>query len=303
LSAFRDVLHLHHPIVKDVATGITVLESLVAEMERRYELGEEVCQRLPFLICIIDEFDDTIANIVNKDDAKKFTAALDSLIRRARKAKIVLVLASHHPTIKTTGINVNGIDSRIAFRVLKHQNSSTSIGVAGADKLPGNGAMIFKTPGKTEHLQGAWVTKEEVVQILSTKPEGFGDIETLKIVEPEMLRFPPAEEEAVVLNAAMDKANKELAHIAFGVLGMKKVSANMLQKEARMGKRANDVIDMLHKMGLVSEKFSNQPRSVAPKCYEDLSPETVAFFEHHGYTTEQIQDKFYTADGTQEAER
>jgi len=223
--------------------------------------------------------------------------ALNSLIRRGRKAKIILVLASHDPTLKTTKANVNGIESRIAFRCLKHQNSSAALGVVGAEKLPGGGAMLFKSQGSIHHLQGSWVTDEETEQILSTAPVGHDDIDKLKIIEPEMAYLPITDNEMTIKNAAIEKINKELANIIIWVLSQEKISASRLQKLFRMSKRADDVLDKLHKMGFITEKFSNQPRTVLPTCYEDLLPETVAFLERYGYTEENIRNAFSIKNG------
>lgn len=299
LSAFSDVLHLHHPIVKDSTTGILVLESIVAEMESRYELDESECNKLPYIVCIIDEFDDTVSNIGDKHDSERFTAALNTLIRRGRKAKIILVLASHDPTLKTTKINANGIESRISFRLLKHQNSSAALGIVGAEKLPGDGAMILKTPGNVTHLQGSWVTGTEIEQqILCTRPTTDGDIEMLKIVEPEMSHLPTADNEVAIKNAVTEKSKKELADIIMWTLRHEEMSANKIQKQFRMSKRANDILDTLQKMNIVSGLYSNQPRTVVPKLYEDLSPDTVAYLNRYGYTEEDIRTALSIKNGS-----
>jgi len=292
LSQFNDALHLYHPIVKDIETGVLVLESHVVEMDRRYALGEEVCGSLEHLILAIDEFDDMIAKIDDRDTATRFTNALNSLIRRGRKVKIILILASHDPTLKTAKANVNGIESRIAFRMLKHQNSSAALGVPGAEKLPGEGAMLFKSPKGITFLQGAFVTEDEIDEILSTKPQGHDTLDMLKLVEPEAAHLPLVDDEAVSRGIATENENKELAKIIMWVLGREKVSASKMEKLFKMGKRSDVVLDKLHKMNLVTEKFSKQPRSVIPKCYDDLSDEVVNLLNRYGYTEEQVKEVF-----------
>gem|GEM_PF-5424873 len=79
-----------------------------------------------------------------------------------------MILASHDPTLKNTKFKVNGIIPRITFQVAKHQNSSTALGVVGAEKLTGAGAMLFKSQQKgLKHLQGSYVTPTEIERILS----------------------------------------------------------------------------------------------------------------------------------------
>ncbi|MCL2273644.1 MAG: FtsK/SpoIIIE domain-containing protein [Defluviitaleaceae bacterium] len=294
LSAFHNALHLYHPIVKDVQTGIVVLESLVAEMNHRDEIGEDACQSLPFLVCVIDEFDDTISNITEKEDATRFASALDSLIRKGRKAKIILVLASHNPTLKTTKVNVNLIESRIAFRCAKHHNSSAALGVPGAEKLEEKGAMLFKSDGKIMHLQGSWVTDEEIEQILHTTPSGYDDIEKLEIRKPETLHLPIVADGVVVDELVVDTADKELTAIIFWVIQHQKTSTHLIQQHFRVGKRASKIIDTLYVMGIITDKFAKQPRDVLVTCYEDLSEEVLGLFDKHGYTVEQIQEALNT---------
>lgn len=66
LSQFEGTQHLFHPIIKDTDTGIAVLEALVAEIDSRIALEKREMNFLPYLICIIDEFDDMIASVEKK---------------------------------------------------------------------------------------------------------------------------------------------------------------------------------------------------------------------------------------------
>lgn len=284
LSIFENVKHLYHQIVKDIETGIVVLESLVAEIDRRVALGERECRNLPFLVCIIDEFDDTIANAGNKG-SKRFTASLNSIIRRGRKAKIILILASHDPQLKNVDkVNVNGIVPRIAFKCSKHNNSSTALGVTGAEDLPGEGAMLFKSKegSKPIMLQGSYVTDEEIEETLKNAPTGCDDIDMLEIEKAQIM------EDNIFNDISIDEGKKELADILFWVLGHATISVLQMQKHFHIGKRATEIMDVLHGMNIVSARFANQPREVKPVCIEELSTEAISLLEHYGYTTEHI---------------
>ena len=59
-----------------------------------------------------------------------------------------------------------------------------------------------------------------------------------------------------------------------------------------MGNKAYAIVDKLCEMGLVSEKFSNQPREVLVHSANDISPETISLLERHGYTLDQIDGAF-----------
>lgn len=284
LSIFENVKHLYHQIVKDIETGIVVLESLVAEIDTRVALGERECRNLPFLVCMIDEFDDTIANAGNKG-SKRFAASLNSIIRRGRKAKIILILASHDPQLKNVDkVNVNGIVPRIAFKCSKHNNSSTALGVTGAEDLPGEGAMLFKSKERSKPimLQGSYVTDEEIEEILKNAPTGCDDIDMLEIEKAQIM------EDDIFNDISIDEGKKELADILFWVLGHATISVLQIQKHFHIGKRATEIMDVLHGMNIVSARFANQPREVKPVCIEELSTETISLLEHYGYTTEHI---------------
>lgn len=293
LALFAQVKHLYHSIVNDIETGIVVLESLVYEMEKRIALGEERCQNLPFIVCIMDEFDDTIAGIENREDTKRFTASLNSIIRRGRKAKIILILASHNPKSGNVKVNVDGIVPRITFQSSNHYNSSTAIGVSGAQNLPGGGTMLFKS--QQEHtpiqLQGSYVTPAEIMEILENAPEGYDGIDMLEIREPHNM------ENFIPDNTTPKKDKQELADILIWTLGQETISACKIQKHFRIGKRANEIIAAFNKMGVATDKFSNQPRKVIPASIDELSPETVNLLNKYGYTTGQINEIFKLKEG------
>ena len=285
LSHFANVKHLYHPIVKDTETGIAVLESLVAEIKKRIDLGEDACCDLPFIICIIDEFDDTIAGVDDKQDAKRFTTFLNSIIRRGRKAKIILILASHNPKLENVKVNIGGIIPRISFQSTNHHNSSTALGDSGAQNLSGDGSMLFKSQDERtpKLLQGSFVTSAEITAILENVPEVYDDIEMLEI------RFPEISEDLVDSNVTIKKDKQELADILFWTLNRTQISVLQIQKNFKIGNRATEIMDILYKMNIVSAKFSNQPREVIANGLEDLSLETIKLLEDYVYTKAQIE--------------
>lgn len=291
LSLFSDVLHLYHPIIKDIETTVVVLESLVAEMEERINRGENECLNLPYIVCVIDEFDDAIASYDDNAKAKRLVASLNSIIRRGRKAKIILILASHDPTLKNTKVNVSLIVPRIVFQCGKTHNSLTA-GVTGADKLPAGGAMLFKSQTGTKFLQGSFVTPEEIERVLGNAPEGDFRSDMLKIREPEMVYLSEPNDSSLDNHALVEKTNQELADITYWALQRKTVSSRKIQERFRMSKRADGIVDKLLEMKIVDEQFSNQPRKVLPTCIDDLLPETIAFMERYGYKTEDVIEAF-----------
>lgn len=288
LSQFEGIQHLFHPIIKDTETGIAVLEALVAEMDERMSHGKEAIQSLPYLICIIDEFDDMIAS-ADKKVASRYSNAVNSIIRRGRKAKVIIVLATHSPTVKTTQIAINSIISRITFKCQNAKESYTALGETGAELLVAPGEMMFKAKdgGKAVMLRGAYVTDEEIEAFLGELQYSDESLDMLKIRGSEFIG-----DIYIGDNATDSKAKKDLAGIIYWILGHKTTSMNKIREEFNMGNRVTDIMKTLEELHIVTEQFAKQPRKVIPVCTEDLLPEVVNLLEQYGYAMENIEDIF-----------
>lgn len=293
LSLFESVQHLFYPIIKEIETGISVLETLVAEIDERMAQEKEEIKFLPYLVCIIDEFDDMIAS-VDKKMAFRYSNAINSIIRRGRKAKIIMVLASHTPTVKTTQIAINGIMSRITFKCQNAKESYTALGETGAELLTAPGEMMFKAKdgGKAIMLRGAFVTDEEIELFLGKMQKSDASIDMLNIRKSEAI-------DGICFgdNAIDKETKKELADIIYWVLGHRTMSMNKIREKFKMSNRVTDIMKTLETLHIVKEQFAKQPREVIPICVEDLLPETVNLLEQYGYGLEQIEAIFNNKEG------
>lgn len=287
LSVFENVLHLYHPIVKETQTGVCVLESLVSEIEKRIMYGEEGCKDLPYIVVLIDEFDDTIASIQDKKTEKRFVNAINTIIRRGRKAKVILILASHDPTLKNTKVNINGIIPRIVFQCSKYQDSLSALGVTGAENLQGKGTMLFKSgTGPLLTLQGSFVCKDEIERILKNAPALPDDYSMLNIQKSSFST--DTEDDDAAKNSTCIEKNKELAEIIMWVLGNQTISALRIKDKFKIGNKAKDIIEQLVQMKLISEKDANKPRKVFIQSAEDLSDNVSNFLKSYGYSPDDI---------------
>lgn len=288
LSQFEGVQHLFHPIVKDTEIGIDVLETLVAKIDERMAQKTGEISLLPYLVCIIDEFDDMIAS-VDKKVALRYSNAINSIIRRGRKAKVILVLASHTPTVKTTQIAINGIMSRITFKCQNAKESYTALGETGAELLTAPGEMMFKAKdgGRAVMLRGAYVTDEEIEVFLGKQQKSDENLEMLKIRKPEDI-----EDIYIGDHDTGSEAKKELADIIYWVLGYKTTSMNKIREKFNMSNRVIDIMKTLEALHIVTEQFAKQPREVIPVCIEDLLPEVVSLLGQYGYGKDQIEGIF-----------
>lgn len=203
-----------------------------------------------------------------------------------------MVLAAQSSTKKALGIEDNNITARIAFRCADYHESICAINASGAEKLIGNGDMLYKPYDSTnlEHLQGAFISDSECIKMVNEIINGR-HIFDRKFIIPNIdpLTQSVMKDDPELGSSTGKQPNQELANIIMWVLGRNEVSVNGLKEKFLMGNRANIIMDKLCKFGIVSEKFAKKPRNVVPKSVEDLSEDVKNLLNNGGITDEQIQ--------------
>jgi len=272
LSIYNDIPHLIAPVVTDPKKAASALDWAVAEMMRRYkcfaersvrdikgynkalEPGEKI---MPQMVIIIDELADLM--MVCPGEVEDSICRLAQL---ARAAGIHLVIATQRPSVNViTGIIKANIPTRIAFSVTSSVDSRTIIDHGGAEKLLGNGDMLFVPAGvgKPMRVQGAWVSDDEVNAIVSyikARTETTYDEDVIEKIE-NALRS-DAEKEEIAQD--YDPKLEEAVEI---VVEMGQASVSMLQRRMRVGyARAGRLIDEMERRGIVSEADGAKPRAV-----------------------------------------
>jgi S-DNA-T family DNA segregation ATPase FtsK/SpoIIIE len=195
MAPYEDIPHLLTPIITEPEKTISALKWAVNEMERRYKLlaaekirdiktynkkiqqaGTKIAVAdedgnvqqhedgtMPYIVIVIDEMADLM--MVAKRDVE---ALIVRIAQKARAVGIHLVLATQRPSVDViTGLIKANVPARIAFTVASQIDSMTILDQAGAEKLLGQGDMLFKTTTtpKPKRIQGAWVTDDEVSKI------------------------------------------------------------------------------------------------------------------------------------------
>ncbi len=181
-AMYRDLPHLYAPVVSDPKKAAGALNSAVNEMERRFELIEEVGVRnlagyneitagdperppLPQMVIIIDE----LADLMMTAPAEVETA-ICRLAQKARAAGIHLIIGTQRPSVDViTGLIKANVPSRIAFTVKSGVDSRTILDTVGADKLIGRGDMLYAPIGcnKPIRAQGCFVSETEVERVVT----------------------------------------------------------------------------------------------------------------------------------------
>lgn len=156
-------------IITDIVAIVNALESMVGEMEKRYQLlAEAKCRnigeyrakgnKMPYVVVVIDEFADIFMQA-----GKEFETAISRLAGKARAAGIHLILGTQRPSADVvSGVIKANITARWAFTTTSKFDSLTILGEQGAESLLGRGDALYSENGKPIRAQCPLVTDEEI---------------------------------------------------------------------------------------------------------------------------------------------
>ncbi len=216
---------------------------------------EEMPDKLPYIVCIVDELADLM--MVAPADVETGIARLAQL---ARAAGIHLVIATQRPSVNViTGVIKANLPCRISFQVSSKIDSRTILDGPGAEQLIGRGDMLFSPPGSSKLIrsQGAFVSDEEIAGIVENLKENgppkFAEEVQKQIESPEELSLGGGDEEG-----------DEMFPQALDVLrSTKRASTSMLQRRLRIGyNRAARLMELLEDRGIVGPENGSSPREI-----------------------------------------
>ena len=162
------------PVVTENKEAAGVLSYLVDEMERRYNLLEEnMCKnikdyneqygKIPYIVCVIDEFADLMAA------DKNVSEYIIRLAQKARAAGIHVVLATQRPSVDVvTGLMKANFPTRLAYKVASNADSRTILDTVGAEDLIGRGdALFLASDGNLKRVHGAYMPDKQIEEFLA----------------------------------------------------------------------------------------------------------------------------------------
>ena len=215
--------------------------------------------KLPYIVCIIDELADLM--MVAQADVETGIARLAQL---ARAAGIHLIIATQRPSVNAiTGVIKANLPSRISFRVASYRDSQTILDSKGAEALLGKGDMLFIPPGSSTFMraQGAFVSDEEINGIVDyLKVNG-----PPQIIEEVRAQIEAAGEEEV-LGGDGDPDEDPMIRKSIEIIRTtKRASTSNLQRKLSIGyNRAARIMDELEDRGIVGPGVPGQGREILP---------------------------------------
>ena len=271
LTAYQSIPHLLSPVIVNSDKAIGALRWAVSEMERRFEVLQNAGKRdvgsymksrkdsddfetLPYIVIIIDELADLMSS--NGRDAE---ASIVRLAQMARAVGIHLIVSTQRPSVEViTGLIKANITSRMACQVASQIDSRTILDMAGAEKLLGNGDMLFLTgnSAKPRRVQGSYISEKEIKKVTDY-------LRTLQ--DPDYKdEVTSTQKDSTGHSLNSSGADDELYEDAKDVvLQAGKASASLLQRRLRVGyARAARLIDILEEKGIVGPADGARPRDV-----------------------------------------
>ena len=280
LAEYNGIPHLLMPVVTEPRKAAGALGASVAEMERRYKLFAENnvreikaynklaaqtgLEHLPYIAIVIDELADLMMVA-----GKEVEDYICRIAQKARAAGIHLIVATQRPSVDViTGLIKANIPSRIAFAVSSQIDSRTILDASGAEKLLGNGDMLFLPVGasKPVRVQGTFVTDEEIGAVLSFikstsstqyDEEMIAEMERRAVAEKGSKKGSDDDGDA---GGALDPMFEQAVEC---VIDAGQASTSLLQRRCKLGyARAARIMDQMEQEKIIGPYEGAKPRTV-----------------------------------------
>ncbi len=299
LTLYNKIPHLLTPVITDSKKAILALKWAAKEMDRRYDILEtegvrdissyhknvvspayakaaksknfeeekiNLPEPMPYIVIIVDELADMMSSY-----PRELEAAIVRLAQMSRAVGIHIILSTQRPSVNViTGLIKANIPARVALQVASQIDSRTILDASGAEKLLGQGDMLYISGemSKPQRIQSAFVSETEVKKVVKFLSSNYDGV--------------PPEEIALANNGAGEKNSLFDAVLESGEPGdddelyeearqavteAGKASSSYLQRKLKVGyARAARLIDMLEERGVIGPGEGSKPREVIQKA-------------------------------------
>ncbi len=284
-SKYNGIPHLLVPVVTEPAKAAGSLQWAVREMLNRYQKFSDTgvrdikgynqmaesnpdMEKMPQIVIFIDELADLMMAT-----PKEVEDSICRLAQMARAAGMHMVIATQRPSVDViTGLIKANIPSRLSLYVASAVDSRTILDMTGAEKLLGNGDLLFNPVGvsKPTRIQGCFSDDNEVENVVSfikgQDAEVAYDESIIKDIEAAAVATENANQKGggVAAPSGGSDGTDELFEQAIQVvLEAGQASTSMLQRKLGVGyARAGRIIDELEEHGIIGEYQGSKPRPV-----------------------------------------
>ena len=289
LSGYAQLPHLMHPVVTDMQKAEAILAWAVDKMEERYRLlaragvrhlasynqldrqellarikpqsseeESEIPEQMPYIVIVADEIADMMMTA-----GKEVEQHIIRLAQKSRAVGIHLILATQKPTVDViTGLIKSNLPARISFQVASRTDSRVVLDEMGADKLLGNGDMLFLWPGTSMLLrgQGTYLGDDEINRVVAHCSQGEQNF----VQELMHINVEKDGDEAEPEAATNFRKRDELYEAAVDVVVREgRGSCSLLQRALGIGYgRAARLIDFMAEDQIVGQYNGSQARDV-----------------------------------------
>lgn len=292
---FRKYEHLPHLLVDEIITepkrALALLQWAYDETNRRNDMftacgghvsniddynsmiANDKIAKLPRIVFVIDELAD-LMEACKKDLEEK----IRKIAAKSRSAGIHLVLATQRPSVDViTGTIKANLPSRIALKVMNFADSQTILSGGGAEKLLGNGDMLYRNSSMAdyERYQGAYISGREIsniVEYIKEKNTAYFDDDVKDFLEKETR--PPIEETSSSHEegGVAEEYSEQFLKALWFAVKTGSISISSLQRRFSIGyPTAGKIIDRMEHKGFISANEGSKARKVLMTTDEYIS--------------------------------
>ncbi len=283
LSHYEGIPHLITPVITDNKKALPALRWAISTMEARLEelqakkvfdikgynklmvkSGKDI---MPYIVIVVDELADLMMCY-----GRDLEAAIVRIAQLARAVGIHLVISTQRPSVEViTGLIKANITSRVSFQVASQIDSRTVLDTSGAEKLLGNGDLMFITPdnGKPRRLQGSFVSDSEIKTVVDfIKSQDVAVIEAINFEVKHGVGSENGEVNSsgggmIDFDQYSSEEDEKYEEAVEVVKQYQKASTSMLQRRLGLGYgRAAKIIDMMEERGVIGPANGSKPREV-----------------------------------------
>ena len=239
-----------------------VLEERSKPVEEQDEVRAKI-DLLPQIVIVVDEFADLM--MAARSEVEDSVLRLAQL---ARAAGIHMIIATQSPRADVlTGLIKSNIPSRVSLSVSSNVDSRVILDESGAEKLLGNGDLLYKPVGvkKPIRMQSGYAATSEIREVVNfLKNEHTAEYSDEVIAEVEENTPQPKDSGSAGSDNVSINPDDDLVNQAISIIVQtNNASTAFLQRKLKLGfPRAARIMDEIEEMGIIGPQEGSKARKI-----------------------------------------